>query len=272
MLVGPSSSVKSSACLVLLKSLERLEGTEGVAHVIDPKAISKEAFFGLLDPNTLQWTDGLFTGILRKFIDNVPEEINKRHWIIFDGDVDPEWVETLDSVLDDKKLFLSLPNGERHSIPPNVRIIFEVQELKYAHCGTVSFSEVSTPEIILKHYLACLRHVPLEEGEEGTVRTPSETIQVQQDVADILQLHFSPDGLVVRSLEHAAELIVDFTRFRALDDLFSMLNKSVRRILNYNHAHMDFPMQSDQLESYIPKALLYAILWSFAGDGKFKGE
>lgn len=36
-------------------------------------------------------------------------------------------------------------------------------------------------------------------------------------------------------------------------------------------AHMDFPMQSDQLERYVPKALVYAILWSFAGDGKLKG-
>ena len=37
MMVGPSGSGKSSAWHVLLKSLERLEGVEGVAHVIDPK-------------------------------------------------------------------------------------------------------------------------------------------------------------------------------------------------------------------------------------------
>lgn len=37
MMVGPSGSGKSKAWRVLLRALERLEGTEGVAHVIDPK-------------------------------------------------------------------------------------------------------------------------------------------------------------------------------------------------------------------------------------------
>ena len=54
-----------------------------------------------------------------RIIDNVRGELDKRQWIIFDGDVDPEWVENLNSVLDDNKL-LTLPNGERLSIPPNV--------------------------------------------------------------------------------------------------------------------------------------------------------
>lgn len=54
-----------------------------------------------------------------RIIDNVRGEINKRQWIIFDGDVDPEWVENLNSVLDDNRL-LTLPNGERLSLPPNV--------------------------------------------------------------------------------------------------------------------------------------------------------
>ena len=84
-----------------------------------------------------QWRDGLFTHILRRIVDNVRGEINKRQWIIFDGDVDPEWVENLNSVLDDNKL-LTLPNGERLSIPANVRIMFEVHTLKYATLATVS--------------------------------------------------------------------------------------------------------------------------------------
>lgn len=295
MMVGPSGSGKSTAWRVLLKALERYEGIEGIAHVIDPKAISKEALYGVLDPNTREWTDGLFTHILRKIIDNVRGEINKRQWIIFDGDVDPEWVENLNSVLDDNKL-LTLPNGERLSLPPNVRIMFEVQDLKYAtlatvsRCGMVWFSEdVLSTEMIFENYLARLRSIPLEEADDDTSFTSlvvkkstaeaslidteiSPSMQVQLDVAAILQTHFSPDGIVVKSLEYAMkqEHIMDFTRLRALSSLFSMLNQSIRNILQYNHSHADFPLRSEQLEQYIPKTLVYALLWSFAGDAKLK--
>ena len=36
-MVGPSGSGKSTAWRVLLKALERIEGVEGVSHIIDPK-------------------------------------------------------------------------------------------------------------------------------------------------------------------------------------------------------------------------------------------
>ncbi|XP_044265029.1 dynein heavy chain, cytoplasmic isoform X6 [Tribolium madens] len=286
MMVGPSGSGKSTAWRVLLKALERFEGVEGVAHVIDPKAISKEALYGVLDPNTREWTDGLFTHILRKIIDNVRGEINKRQWIIFDGDVDPEWVENLNSVLDDNKL-LTLPNGERLSLPPNVRVMFEVQDLKYAtlatvsRCGMVWFSEdVLSTEMIFENYMLRLKSIPLEEGEDDSFGKKTEnkddllspTLQVQVDIANILQSHLAPDGLVVRCLEYAMEQehIMDFTRLRALSSLFSMLNQSVRNVLQYNHSHSDFPLTNEQLEKYIPKCLVYSLLWSFAGDAKLK--
>ncbi|KAF4101796.1 hypothetical protein G5714_016596 [Onychostoma macrolepis] len=289
MMVGPSGSGKTMAWRVLLKALERLEGVEGVAHIIDPKAISKDHLYGTLDPNTREWTDGLFTHVLRKIIDNVRGELQKRQWIIFDGDVDPEWVENLNSVLDDNKL-LTLPNGERLSLPPNVRIMFEVQDLKYAtlatvsRCGMVWFSEdVLSTDMIFNNFLARLRSNPLDEGEDEAQRmrkatedeseeTASPMLQIQRDAAAILQPYFTSTGLVIKALEHASKMehIMDFTRLRSLSSLFSMLHQACRNVALYNNNHPDFPMPIDQLEKYMQKYLIYAVLWSFSGDSRLK--
>lgn len=43
-----------------------------------------------------------------------------------------------------------------------------------------------------------------------------------------------------------------------------------RSVVQYNHAHSDFPLPPEQLERYIPKVLIYSLLWSFAGDAKLK--
>ncbi|XP_033735277.1 cytoplasmic dynein 1 heavy chain 1-like isoform X2 [Pecten maximus] len=289
MMVGPSGSGKSTAWRVLLRALERLESTEGVVHVIDPKSISKQILYGSLDPNTREWTDGLFTHILRKIIDNVRGELQKRQWIIFDGDVDPEWVENLNSVLDDTKL-LTLPNGERLAIPPNVRIMFEVQDLKYAtlatvsRCGMVWFSQdVLSTEMLFENYLLQLKNLPVEEAEdegfmgltsktEAKEETLSPNMQVQNDCAAFLAPYFSSDGIIVRSLEYAKDLdhVMDFTRMRAVSSLFSLLNQGVRNVLTYNHNHSDFLMPQDQLEKYISKYLIYSLVWSMTGDGPLK--
>jgi dynein heavy chain 2 len=45
------------------------------------------------------------------------------NWIILDGDVDPEWIESLNSVLDDNHL-LTLPTGERINFPIGTCFIF----------------------------------------------------------------------------------------------------------------------------------------------------
>ena len=137
MSVGVSGCGKSSALDVLLAALERIDGIEGVKYVIDAKAISKEVLYGYLDLNTREWYDGVFTQILRRIIDNVRGESEKRHFIVFDTDVDPEWIENLNSVLDDNKI-LTLPNGERLNLPTNVKIMFEVESLKFATLATVS--------------------------------------------------------------------------------------------------------------------------------------
>lgn len=297
MLVGPSGCGKSTACRVLLKALERLDKIESVSHIIDPKAISKDSLYGTLDPNTREWSDGLFTHILRKIIDNVRGEINKRHWIIFDGDVDPEWVENLNSVLDDNKL-LTLPNGERLSLPPSVRIIFEVQDLKFAtlatvsRCGMIWFSEdVLTTKMMVDNFLMQLRTIVIEDtdanqsgaelrklmGTSGDNQIPersSATLMAQQEVASLLEPQLEDGQFVCKALKYASSQahIMEFTRFRALKTLFSMLSNTVRSIILYNNSHPDNSMKSDHLRDYVMNSLVFNVLWAFMGDAKLESR
>ncbi|KAF8665172.1 hypothetical protein AX16_000636 [Volvariella volvacea WC 439] len=285
MMVGPSGSGKTNAWQVLLAALERLDGVEGVSYVIDPKAMHKDALYGTLDQTTREWNDGLFTHILRKIVDDVRGESGKRHWIIFDGDVDPEWVENLNSVLDDNKL-LTLPNGERLNLPPNVRIMFEVEHLKYAtlatvsRCGMIWFSEdVVEPAMMYRHYLSTLSTVPLDADDEditdvlgrrGEDVAESAHLNTQKEIAGILERYFSEGDLVSSALQHAEtiEHIMDFTVTRALNTLFSLLNKTARNVIEYNIQHPDFPLAPERVEQYVTKRLLISIIWAFSGDAK----
>lgn len=58
-------------------------------------------------------------------------------WIVCDGDVDPDWVESLNSVLDDNRL-LSLPSGCHIQFGPNINFIFETHDLSLASPATIS--------------------------------------------------------------------------------------------------------------------------------------
>ena len=105
MAVGPSGVGKSSALRVLLHALEKTDGTKGEMYVIDPKAMDKEGLYGVLDGTTMEWTDGVFTGLLRTILANQKGEADRRHWIVFDGDVDPEWAENLNRYVSTSLVF-----------------------------------------------------------------------------------------------------------------------------------------------------------------------
>ncbi|QIW99025.1 hypothetical protein AMS68_004543 [Peltaster fructicola] len=276
MMVGSSGTGKSTAWQTLLAAMQRVDGIEGVCHVIDPKVMSKEHLYGNLESTTREWTDGLFTSILRKVVDNLRGEDSKRHWIIFDGDVDPEWVENLNSVLDDNKL-LTLPNGERLGLPPNVRIMFEVETLKYAtlatvsRCGMVWFSDDTVEvNVMISRQIAQLRTATFEDLEDETAGAAATEarLAVQVLVASVLEQKLTTDDYVTKAIEFSRDLhhIMEFTSIRAIGTLFSLLRKACRSVLDYNIQHSDFPLEDSQVETYILKKVLLAMVWSFAGD------
>ena len=58
-------------------------------------------------------------------------------WIVLDGDIDPMWIESLNTVMDDNKI-LTLASNERIALTPEMKLLFEISNLKTATPATVS--------------------------------------------------------------------------------------------------------------------------------------
>ncbi|GFR93516.1 dynein heavy chain 10, axonemal, partial [Elysia marginata] len=134
MLVGPTGGGKSVVLNTLAHAQTRL-GSPTKLYTINPKERPVVELYGVLDPVTRDWTDGLLSNIFREI--NKPTEKPELRYIVYDGDVDALWVENMNSVMDDNKL-LTLSNGERIRLQPYCAMIFEVYDLQYASPATIS--------------------------------------------------------------------------------------------------------------------------------------
>eukprot|EP00397_Hematodinium_sp_SG-2012_P000066 GEMP01000066.1.p1 GENE.GEMP01000066.1~~GEMP01000066.1.p1 ORF type:complete len:3524 (+),score=879.37 GEMP01000066.1:529-10572(+) len=142
MLVGPTGAGKTSNYNVLKGAQTQLKGHEDyqrvITHIINPKAITQAQLYGAFDLITHEWSDGIAAEEIRIAVkDGKSGSMEDYHWIIFDGPVDALWIESMNTVLDDNKK-LCLTSGEIISLTPQIRMMFEVEDLTVASPATVS--------------------------------------------------------------------------------------------------------------------------------------
>ncbi|CAM9240120.1 unnamed protein product [Discosporangium mesarthrocarpum] len=134
MMVGPPGSGKSCIISTLQRTLTQTTGIQHKHIRMNPKAIRAEEMFGETDKTSGEWVDGVFAAMWNKFNDRNRRDMQ---WIICDGPVDAIWIENLNTVLDDNKI-LTLANGDRIPMTDNVKLMFEVEDLRNASPATVS--------------------------------------------------------------------------------------------------------------------------------------
>ncbi|XP_028320044.1 cytoplasmic dynein 2 heavy chain 1 isoform X2 [Gouania willdenowi] len=132
-IVGPSGAGKSTLWKMLRAALNKT-GKVVKQYTMNPKAMPRQQLLGHIDMDTREWADGVLTHSARNVVRET-QEVNS--WIVCDGDIDPEWIESLNSVLDDNRL-LTMPSGERIQFGPNVNFLFETHDLSCASPATIS--------------------------------------------------------------------------------------------------------------------------------------
>uniref|UniRef100_H3A2B2 Dynein axonemal heavy chain 9 n=1 Tax=Latimeria chalumnae TaxID=7897 RepID=H3A2B2_LATCH len=131
--IGNAGTGKSQVLKALNKTYQNMKRRPVWAD-LNPKAVTNDELFGIINPSTREWKDGLFSNIMRELA-NISHDGPK--WIVLDGDIDPMWIESLNTVMDDNKV-LTLASNERIPLNPSMRLLFEISHLRTATPATVS--------------------------------------------------------------------------------------------------------------------------------------
>ncbi|XP_052801261.1 dynein axonemal heavy chain 10-like isoform X3 [Mya arenaria] len=252
MIVGPTGGGKSVVINTLAQSQTKL-GTHTKLFTINPKDRSVIELYGILDPITRDWTDGLLSNIFREI--NRPTDKNEKKYIVFDGDVDALWVENMNSVMDDNRL-LTLANGERIRLQKHCAMLFEVFDLQYASPATVS--RCGMVYVDPKN----LGYQPFWWRWQNT-----RTGKVEKDNIGRLYEKYVPtlidmvvEGMVEGRQGEKMKTIIPLTNLNMVTQLANMLESMITRELT----------EADELEAIFLQALTWSIGAGLLEDGRIK--
>ena len=237
MLVGNAGTGKSCVWRSLFKANSNMK-KKPVATDLNPKAVTNDELFGIINPATREWKDGLFSTIMR-------DQANITHdgpkWIVLDGDIDPMWIESLNTVMDDNKV-LTLASNERIAMSPSMRLLFEISHLKTATPATVSRAGI-------------LYINPADLGWNPYIQSWIDTREVQSERANLTILFDKYIPICLDVCKHRFKKITPITDMSHLQMLCYLLEC----ILTEENTPADCP--KELYEIYF----VFCCVWAFGG-------
>lgn len=257
MIVGPTGGGKTVVINTLCQAQTKL-GLHTKLYTINPKACSVIELYGILDPNTRDWTDGLLSNIFREI--NKPTDKKERRYILYDGDVDALWIENMNSVMDDNKL-LTLANSERIRLQSHCAMLFEVGDLQHASPATVSrcgMVFVDPKNLGYKPYWQkwCNLHEKKDE---------SECFKRLFDKYVPLLIEMIVDGIVDGKQGERMKTIINLTSLNMIVQLCSLLDSLLLPFENLKEPHEEIT-----LECIFVQALYWSLGAGLPEDGRVK--
>ncbi|XP_069339031.1 dynein axonemal heavy chain 17 [Eulemur rufifrons] len=235
--IGNAGSGKSQVLKSLNKTYQNMK-RKPVAVDLDPKAVTCDELFGIINPATREWKDGLFSTIMRDLA-NITHDGPK--WIVLDGDIDPMWIESLNTVMDDNKV-LTLASNERIPLNRTMRLVFEISHLRTATPATVSRAGI-------------LYINPADLGWNPVVSSWIERRKVQSEKANLMILFDKYLPTCLDKLRFGFKKITPVPEITVIQTILYLLEC----LLTARNAPPDSPKELYELY------FVFACFWAFGG-------
>ncbi|KFP53735.1 Dynein heavy chain 17, axonemal, partial [Cathartes aura] len=235
--IGNAGCGKSQVLRSLNKTYQNMK-RKPVTVDLDPKAVTCDELFGVIHPSTREWKDGLFSSTMRDLA-NITHKGPK--WIILDGDIDPMWIESLNTVMDDNKV-LTLASNERIPLNPTMRLLFEISHLRTATPATVSRAGI-------------LYINPTDLGWNPIVTSWIETRAVQSEKANLMILFDKYLPVCLEKLKSGFKKITPIPEVTVIQTVLYLLEC----LLTPQTAPPDSPRELYELY------FVFACSWAFGG-------
>ena len=114
-ILGAAGSAKSQVWRTLVSAMTHLgiRGGRSVSSCLNPKAVTSDDLYGYVHPVSKEPYDGIIAKIMREYWKS---QSGGYKWVVLDGDIDAEWIESMNTVMDDNKV-LTLVSNERIPSP-----------------------------------------------------------------------------------------------------------------------------------------------------------
>eukprot|EP00466_Bigelowiella_natans_P016290 jgi/Bigna1/92928/estExt_fgenesh1_pm.C_1000004 len=265
-IIGPASAGKTKIWNCLAEA-NKVLGGQVVFMPLNPKAVRNNDLYGYLTKT--EWHDGILSTIMRDMARNNPpykEEQNVK-WIVLDGDVDAEWIESLNTVMDDNKV-LTLVSNERIPLSDAMRMLFEVANLNHATPATVSRAGilyVNPGDVGAKPFLDSWLQ------QQVFAPTGKKDDKLRSHLSGLFNKYCSFDDLYeIRRETDPVVPVGEITKMKSLcylmEGLLDEMNKTFLKGMNkVQLEEAGTLLHNPDVVTYLEAAFAYAAVWSLGG-------